>query len=60
LLAFKREKQPSGSQSSDEDARHNEYQHAVPAGRRLKTAHLPVQKFAIVAIHFVLEPAARN
>jgi hypothetical protein len=48
MAASKREKQPSGSQSTDEDACRDEY--AVGG----KTAHLPVQKFAIVAIHFVL------
>jgi hypothetical protein len=57
VLASEREKQSSSSQSSDKYARHDEYHHAVSAGRRLRVAHLPVQELAIVAIHFVLEPA---
>jgi hypothetical protein len=40
-------------------AHHREYQHAISAGRRIKTAHLSVQELAVAAIHIVLDPASR-
>ena len=54
----KRKQQASGCKPSDKYADHREYQHTVSAWRKLKAAHLPVQEFAVVAIHVVLDPAA--
>jgi hypothetical protein len=56
----KRKQQASGSQPGDKYAHHREYQRTISAWRDLNTAHLPVQEFAVAAIHVVLDPASRR